>query len=94
MPASRRRPDRTVAVPTPTRALQILGHGWDFHRPDCRLNVAVTVVSVLMVRVQDPVPAQAPFQPTKEEPLAGSAVRVNTVSRVTDLQDEGDKGAR
>ena len=50
------------------------------------MNVAVTVVSVLMVRVQDPVPAQAPFQPTKEEPLAGSAVRVNTVPGVTDCE--------
>jgi hypothetical protein len=50
------------------------------------LNVAVTVVSVLTVRVQDPVPAQAPFQPRKEEPLAGSAVRVNTVPGVTDCE--------
>ena len=76
----------TVAVPTPTRAPQIFGHLWDFDPPDCRLNVAVTVVSVLTVRVQDPVPAQAPFQPKKEEPLAGSAVRVNTVPDVTDCE--------
>ena len=50
------------------------------------MNVAVTVVSVLTVRVQDPVPAQAPFQPKKEEPLAGAAVRVNTVPDVTDCE--------
>ena len=73
----------TVAVPTPTRAPQIFGHRWDFDPPDCRLNVAVTVVAAPTVTVQGPVPVQAPFQPANVEPAAGSAVRISRVPAVT-----------
>ena len=51
-----------------------------------RLNVAVTVVAAVTVRAQEPVPEQAPLQPANVEPAAGAAVRVNTVSRVTDSE--------
>ena len=48
------------------------------------LNVAVTVVSAETVTVQLPVPLHPPpLQPAKVEPLAGVAVRVETVPGVT-----------
>jgi hypothetical protein len=40
------------------------------------LKVAVTDCAALIVTVQVPVPAQAPPQPPKVEPLAGVAVKV------------------
>lgn len=39
-------------------------------------NTAVAERSVLMVRLQVPVPEQSPNQPVKEEPAAGLAVSV------------------
>jgi hypothetical protein len=41
--------------------------------------VAVTVVAVLSVTVQVPVPVQPPLQPVKVEPAAGAAVKVTAV---------------
>ena len=43
------------------------------------LNVAVTVLFASIVTTQDPVPAQAPDQPLKVEPVAGVAVSVTMV---------------
>jgi hypothetical protein len=40
---------------------------------------AVTVLSSFMVTVQEPVPEQAPDQPSNTEPTAGVAVRVTEV---------------
>ena len=42
-------------------------------------NVAATEVLSLRVRLQDPVPLQAPDQPAKVEPAAGAAVNVTAV---------------
>jgi len=46
------------------------------------VKVAEAVWSALMVRVQVPVPEQAPPQPLKLEPLAEAAVRVTLVPLV------------
>ncbi|OHC91541.1 MAG: hypothetical protein A3J99_04270 [Sideroxydans sp. RIFOXYD2_FULL_59_7] len=43
------------------------------------LNVAVTVLMVLMTTTHEPVPEQDPDQPLKTEPVAGVAVRVTEV---------------
>ena len=45
----------------------------------CRVNVAVTLCACVMETVQAPVPAHAPLQPVKVEPVAGVAVRVTEV---------------
>ena len=50
------------------------------------LKLAVTVVAVLTVTAQVPVPEQAPLQPAKDEPAAGVAVRVMAVPGVTDCE--------
>jgi hypothetical protein len=46
------------------------------------LKVAVTAAAAVIVTVQAPVPAQAPDQPAKVEPVAGVAVRVTVVPLV------------
>jgi hypothetical protein len=43
------------------------------------LNVAVTVLLVVMVTTQEPVPVQAPLHPVKVDPVAGVAVSVTVV---------------
>ena len=43
------------------------------------LKVAVTDLAVVMDTTQEPVPEQAPLQPTKSEVAAGEAVRVTVV---------------
>jgi len=43
------------------------------------LNVAVTERAALIVRVQGPVPEQAPDQPAKDDPAAAVAVSVTAV---------------
>ncbi len=41
--------------------------------------MAVTLLSALIVRVQFPVPEQAPDQPVKDQPETGLAVKVTEV---------------
>jgi hypothetical protein len=43
------------------------------------LNVAETVLSAVMLTVQDPVPVQAPPQPMKVKPEPGFGVSVTAV---------------
>ena len=50
------------------------------------MKVAVTAVAALTVTVHAPVPEQAPLQLAKTEPAAGAAVRVTTVTGVTDRE--------
>jgi len=62
-----------VTVPLPAPALATLSVA-------VRLNVAVTVWSVLIVTVHGlAAPVQAPDQPAKVEPGSGVAVKVTTV---------------
>jgi hypothetical protein len=50
------------------------------------LKVAVTAVAALTATVHAPVPEQGPLQLAKTEPAAGAAVRVTTVTGVTDCE--------
>src|SRR5262249_33323674 len=43
------------------------------------VKLAVTVLPALIVTTQDPVPAQAPLQPVKMEPVAAVALSVTTM---------------
>ena len=43
------------------------------------VNVAVTLLAVVIDTVHEPVPVQAPDQPVKVEPVDGDAVRVTDV---------------
>jgi len=62
-----------VTVPLPLPTLVTV-------RGNCRVKVAVTVVSAATVTVHDPVPLHAPpLQPPKTEPAVAVAVRVTMV---------------
>ena len=50
------------------------------------MAVTVTVVAALTVTVQDPVPAQAPFQPAKVEPAGGGRGEGPAVPGVTECE--------
>ena len=50
------------------------------------VNVAVTEVVALIVTAHVPVPEQAPLQPPKMEPAAGTAVRVTDVPGAKDCE--------
>ena len=53
---------------------------WDWVWVCCWAKVAVTVAADVRVKLQEPVPAHAPLQPVKVEPVvAGAAVRVTAV---------------
>src|SRR5512146_1816806 len=50
------------------------------------LNVAVTDASAFMVKVQAPVPVQAPLQPVNDDPEAAVWVRVTAVPGANDAE--------
>lgn len=54
--------------------------------PAVELNVAATVVAVLMVTIHVPVPVQAPDQPEKVEPASAVAVRVTEAPLVNEAE--------
>src|SRR5262249_60549175 len=50
------------------------------------VKLAVTVWPALMVTTQDPVPAQAPLQPVKMEPVGAVALRVTPTLELNEVE--------
>jgi hypothetical protein len=65
-----------VTVPVPVPALVTVSVGL------CSVNETVTLLAASIVTVQLPVPAQAPLQPVKVEPVDELGVRVTLVPEV------------
>jgi hypothetical protein len=68
-------PPVPVTVPDPVPATLTLRVRWVV----VAVNVAVTLLSALIVKLHVPVPEQAPLQPAKVEPGLGLAVSVTGV---------------
>ena len=59
------------------------------------VKLAVTLLAVLMVTVQVPVPEQAPLQPVKVEPTSGAADKISVCALEKEiLQEALDEGQK